>query len=231
MVQNSSSNGIGTIQERSLHSGLKDWYRKPGDKIEEPFEGFIIDIIRGEMLIEIQTRNFTAIKKKLMKLIRNHRVRLVYPIASEKWIVRESLDGASIISRRRSPKKGNYENVFEELVRIPSLIAHRNFSLEVILIQEEEIRRKDGRGSWRRRGWSNIDRKLLSVIDKRLFNSPKDFLSFIPDSLEKPFTTTQLRESLGIPSRIAQKMTYCLRKMGTLEVAGKKGNAILYTYD
>ncbi|MHA1951820.1 MAG: hypothetical protein ACW99G_21340, partial [Candidatus Thorarchaeota archaeon] len=93
------------------------------------------------------------------------------------------------------------------------------------------IRRKDGRGSWRRRGWSNIDRKLLSVIDKRLFNSPKDFLSFIPDSLEKPFTTTQLRESLGIPSQIAQKMTYCLRKMGALEVVGKKGNAILYAFD
>ncbi|MHA2085186.1 MAG: hypothetical protein ACXAEB_11270 [Candidatus Thorarchaeota archaeon] len=231
MDRNSGSNGIGVLGERSLHSELKEWYKEPGDKIEEPFEGFIIDIVRGNHLIEIQTRNFTAIKKKLRHLIRNHQVRLVYPIASEKWIVRESPDGASIVSRRRSPKKGNYENVFEELVRIPSLIAHRNFSLEVILIREEEIRRKDGRGSWRRRGWSNIDRRLLSVIDKRLFNSPKDFLSFIPESLEKPFTTTQLRESLGIPSRIAQKMTYCLRKMGTLEVAGKKGNAFLYTYD
>jgi hypothetical protein len=109
-------------------------------------------------------------------------------------------------------------------------MAHNNFSLEVILIKEEEIRRKDGKGSWRRRGWSIVDRRLIEVVDRRLYEKPSDFLQFIPIELDKPFTNTDLIESLGIQRRIAQRMTYCLRRMGVINMVGKKGNAILYDY-
>ncbi len=51
---------IGTLGEKSIHSSLKKWYSKPGDKFEVPFDGFIIDIVRGKLLIEIQTGNFSS---------------------------------------------------------------------------------------------------------------------------------------------------------------------------
>jgi hypothetical protein len=57
-----SQNGIGTLQETSLHSALKAWYARPGDRFEVFIDGFYIDIVRSELLIEIQTRNFSAIK-------------------------------------------------------------------------------------------------------------------------------------------------------------------------
>jgi hypothetical protein len=67
--------------------------------------------------------------------------------------------------RRKSPRRGKLEDLFLELVRIPHLINHPNLTLEVLLIREEEIRHADGKGSWRRRGVSIIDHRLLEIID------------------------------------------------------------------
>ena len=87
---------IGTLGEKSLHSALKEWYSEPGDRLEGEVGGFHIDIVRRKLLIEIQTSNFSSQRKKLKTLIAKHRVRLAFPIAKEKWIVRLSGDGGSI---------------------------------------------------------------------------------------------------------------------------------------
>jgi len=123
---------IGTLREKSLHASLKDWYSQSGDHMEAEVDGFHIDIIRNDLLIEIQTTNFSSLRRKLKKLIENHPLRLVFPIAQEKWIVRLAADGLTQIGRRKSPKKGNLFHLFEELVSIPDLIKNRNFSLEVL---------------------------------------------------------------------------------------------------
>jgi hypothetical protein len=81
---------IGTLNEKPLHEALKRWYAQPGDIFEAPVDGFVVDIVRGDLLIEIQTRNFSAIKRKLEQLLISHSVRLVYPIPSEKWITAEA---------------------------------------------------------------------------------------------------------------------------------------------
>jgi len=219
--------GIGTLQERSLHATIKHLYNTPGSEVEVKVDGYVIDVVKGDLLIEIQTRKFSAIKKKLFKLMKNHPIRLVHPIAIEKWVIRQGLDGREI-SRRRSPKRMNFAHIFEELVSIPTFIIHSNFKLEVLLIKEEEIRVKDGKGSWRRRGWSIVDRRLIEIVDRHLYSNPADFLHMIPSSLEEPFTTRSLAESAGIPQRLVQKMTYCMRKMEILKVVGKEGNAYLY---
>ena len=60
------------MNEYSLHTAIKNWYSLPGDKFEVRIDDFIVDIVRDALLIEIQTRNFSAIKKKLKKLLENH---------------------------------------------------------------------------------------------------------------------------------------------------------------
>ena len=220
---------IGTLGERSLHSALKDWYAVPGDRLEAEVDGFHIDIVRGKLLIEIQTSNFSSQRKKLKTLIAKHRVRLVFPIAKEKWIVRLSGDGVKRLGRRKSPKRGHLPLLFEELVSIPSLIKKENFSLEVLLIQEEEVRRDDGRGRWRRKGWSVADHRLLGVVSRHVFKRPPDFLTLIPQDLSGPFSTRELAEGIKQPRWLAQKMAYCLRHIGIIEVVGKQRNSLLYS--
>jgi hypothetical protein len=218
---------IGTLQERSLHAAIKNLYEESGSQVEVSIDGYVIDVVKDGLLIEVQTRNFAAIKGKLFNLMMTHPIRLVYPIPSEKWIVRQTSDGKEI-SRRRSPKRPGFADVFDELVSIPTYIIHKNFSLEVLLINEEEIRIQDGKGSWRRKGWSSVDRRLLGVVDRHLYTEPGDFLHLIPDNIKRPFTTENLADALEITKRTAQKMTYCMRKMGSLKVVGKEKNALLY---
>lgn len=223
-----AANGVGVLNEKPLHASLKAWYAQPGDRFEVPIDGSVIDIVRGELLIEIQTRSFSALRRKLDRLVAAHPVRLVYPIAAEKWIVRLADDGAAVLGRRKSPQRGAPVDLFREFVSIPHLLAHPNFSLEVLLIGEEEVRQRGAARNWRRRGWGTTERRLLEVLDRRLFAAPADLAALIPASLAEPFTTAGLAAAIGRPRGLAQKMAYCLRVAGVISEAGKQGNAVQY---
>jgi len=215
------------MNEYTLHSAIKQWYSLPGDLFEVNIGGFVVDVVQGSLLVEIQTKNFSAAKRKLQRLVGDHKVRLVYPIAKQKWIVRVAQSGEPL-SRRKSPKKGRLVDLFHELVRLPDLIEHRNFSLEVLMIEEGEVRCNDGRGSWRRRGVSIKDRKLISVTERILFKDEKDFLRFLPRELPDPFTNKDLSVRVAVSVNLARKITYCLKKMGTIAEVGKRGRELLF---
>ena len=228
MTEAQPANQISTFNEKPLHAALKAWYARPGDRLEVQVDGFIIDIVRDGLLIEIQTTSLASLKRKLLALADHHQVRVVYPIPQEKWLVKLAEDGHSAPSRRKSPKRGKIEDVFGELVSFPKLLAHPNFSLDVLLIQEEEIRRYDSTRAWRRRGWVTEERRLLQVVDRRRFCTPADMGELLPAALVEPFTTSDLAAAIARPRRLAQRMAYCLREMGVIEAVGKQGNAILY---
>ena len=220
--------GIGIRNEKSLHAALKQWYARPDDQLEAKVDGFIVDIVRDDRLIEIQTRNLAAIRRKLNVLLDHYPVRVVYPIAKDKWIVRLTGSGKKVIGRRKSPKVGRLSDLFEELVSIPDLINHENLTFEIALIQEEEIRRVDGRGSWRRGGQSVHDRKLLQVLETVIFEKKEDFFRFLPDDLEQPFSNQSLTERVGGSIHATRQMTYCLKKMGVIQQVGKNRNQLLF---
>ena len=220
--------GIGLLNEKALHASLKDWYAQPGDRFEVTVDGFVIDIVRDDQLIEIQTGNFASIRSKLMELVRGHRVRLIYPIAQEKWIVKQAKDNGGEVTRRKSPKRGRVEDLFGEMIRFPHLFMNSNFSLEVLLTREEEVRRYEGEGRWRRGGWGIVERRLLEVVDRRLFEDASDLRELLPEKAGESFTTRDLAEEMGIGITLAQKMAYCLRRARVIELTGKRGRANLY---
>jgi hypothetical protein len=222
-----NANGIGTHRETALHAALKAWYAEPDDRIEVTVDGYVIDVVRGDLLVEIQTRGFAALTAKLTALLERHPVRLVHPIARERWIVRLDADG-TMLGRRKSPKRGRVEHIFAELVRFPALIRHPRFTLEVLLTREEEVRFADGRGSWRRKGWSIVDRRLIAVDERLRLESADDLRALLPAGLPHPFTTRDLAEGLSIPRRLAQQMAYCLRAMGAITAVGMRERAWLY---
>jgi hypothetical protein len=118
--------GIGLLNERPLHVSLKEWYAQLGDQFEIAVDGFVIDIVRNDLLLEIQTGNFASIKSKLTSLVRSHQVRLIYPIAQEKWIVKLPKDDGGGVTRRKSPERGRVEHLFWEMVSFPQLLSNRN---------------------------------------------------------------------------------------------------------
>lgn len=218
---------IGILKERSLHASIKEWYAQPGDQLEVPFEGFVIDIIRNNLLIEIQTGNFSSLKNKLQVLGRNNLIEIVFPIAENKWIVKQGVDGTQI-SRRKSPKRGKIEDLFGQLIYIPAEIIQDNIRLTVLLIDINEIWIDDGKGSWRRKKWSKTDQKLLGANNSFTFNKPIDFQNLLSPAISLIFTAKELSINNSITIKQAQKMCYALRKMKIIEYVGKRGRSFLY---
>ena len=149
----SSSPHIGTLNEGSLHASLKQYISQTGDKFEVPINGFVIDIVRQinpeiTILIEIQTKSFLAMKKKLVSLLDKYPIHIVYPVAKETLLIKPDK------KPRKSPKKHSVISIFEELVSIPELISHQNLSFEVVSVSVTKIQQYDsslrrGRGGYR----------------------------------------------------------------------------------
>jgi len=215
------------VTEQTLHEQLKEVYARETGEIESTLGDYRVDVIRGDLLIEIQTRSFSSIRKKLGDLAGEHRVRLVHPIAYQKWIVRLDKNGKQV-SRRKSPKRGRVEDIFYELVYMPKLLSNSNFELEVVLVDLEEYWIDDGKGSWRRRRWSIHDKKMLELRERHLFTSPEDFRRLLPESLPTEFTSRILAKEAKLRIRASQKMLYCLHKMDVVSRNGKKGRSYLY---
>jgi len=225
-------NHIGELNEQPLHASLKAWHAGPDDRVEVSIDGsqrgYVIDLVRDDLLIEIQTGSFSSIKRKLHDLVKRHPVRLIYPIATEKWLLKLPKGGWDQPQRRKSPKRGRIEAVFAELVSFPKMLMEDNFSLEVVLIQEEEVRRYAGAKHWRKNGWVTVERRLLEVVSQRLFETPSDMSALLPVETPQEFTTLDLAEALDGSRWLTQKMAYCLREMGEIVQVGKRGRSYLY---
>lgn len=218
---------IGTLNEGSLHAALKSWYANPGDLIEHPVDGYVIDLVREELLIEVQTGGFAPLRTKLENLMSRHRVRIVAPVPQLRTIVRVTEEG-EVLGRRRSPKKGRFEDIFARLVSFPTLIDDPRFELDVLLTAEDEVRVHRPGEARRRKGWVVLGRSLVEVTDHRTLRSSTDLAQFLPTDLPDAFSTADLARSAAIPRRLAQQMAYCLRAAGVVAIAGKEGNSLLY---
>jgi hypothetical protein len=154
---------IGELNEQHLHNALKETYADSLKQTEVSVGGYVVDVAKNNRLIEIQTGNFSTIKKKLYRLVRDYPVKLVYPFAVEKWLLKLPKEGNENPTRRKSPKRGRPVEIFKELVSFPQLLINSNFSLELVMIQEEEVRRYMGNGRWYKNGWGTVERRLISI--------------------------------------------------------------------
>jgi len=223
-----SVGGIGTLRETGLHAALKRWYAQPGDELESALDGYVVDIRRTGLLIEIQTRGFSSMRSKLLALAERYPVRVVHPVPERKWIVRLDAKGREL-SRRRSPKAGRIEALFQELVSVPDLVGHPNLTFDVAITHEDELWQQTGRRAWRRKGWCVVGRRLVEVVRVVPFANAADFAALLPPGLANPFAARDLAAASGLTLSLAYKMIYCLRRMGAIELAGKRGRAALYS--
>lgn len=219
---------IATHNESSLHDAIKRIYATGKAQVEIPVDGYQIDVIKGRLLIEIQTRSFSSIKVKLARLLPNHKVHLVYPLIVGKQIVLLDKRKKKQIHTRKSPHHGELLDIVKELIYIPAAILHKNLTLDVIHVNVRETRTRDGKGSWRRKGVSIVDRELVSVLDHHIFKCPADYKMLLPKQIPKEFTTKDLSEKGKIPRSMANRLVYFLRKIEVIYVIGQKDRFYLY---
>jgi hypothetical protein len=215
------------MREGPLHAAVKAALAEPGDRLEMPVGRFVIDLVRADgELVEVQTGGFGALGNKLDALLDHHRIRIVYPVAAERRIVRVDEHG-QVLSVRRSPKRATAVAVFDQLIAFPSLLTHPNLTIEVLLLREDHIRRPQPattRGRTRDPG----ERRLVEVLDRVARRTSHDILATLPTLPVEPFSTRELAALLRCSTQLAQRTLYCLRTIGIVEPAGKRGRAPLH---
>jgi hypothetical protein len=220
--------GIGVLREGPLHASVKDWCARPGDRAEVKVDRWVIDLVRADgELVEVQTGGFGPLAPKLDALLDGHRMRIVHPVPAERRILRVD-DAGEVVRERRSPRMPGAIAVFDKLVTFPSLLAHPNLVVEVLLCREDHVRAPEPVVHRRRRRDPGV-RRLVEVLDAVQLASPADALALLPPALaEEPFTTRELRAALRCGVVLAQRVAYCLRALEVLEPAGMRGRAPLH---
>ncbi|MBU1243912.1 hypothetical protein KKD52_12240 [Myxococcota bacterium] len=217
---------INTWNESLLHEELKRHYCGDAGQTEVPLEGSICDVLCGDgTVVEIQIAQLGKLRKKLDRLLLHHRVKLVHPVARNKFLETRTR-GGRLKSRRKSPKHDTVYRVFAELTGLWSLLGHPGLELEVVFADILETRVADGTGSWRRKGVRIEDRSLMQIHGTETFRTLEDWAGLLPASLPDEFTVKELAAAgAGIH---AGKMAWTLRKACVLELCGKRGNQFVY---
>jgi len=118
--------------------------------------------------------------------------------------------------------------VFDVLVAFPTLIGHPNLVIEVLSCEEDHVRGAAPVRSGRRRRDPGV-RQLVAVLRSDEIRQPPDVLSLLGCELPaEAFTTAELGGRVGAPTVLAQRITFCLRHLGLIDPAGKRGHAPLY---
>lgn len=220
--------GIGTLSEKTVHAVLKNYYAPDTDMHEIPIENYVADIYTGSEIIEIQTRSFHNMRKKLAAFLPLYPVTIVYPIAHVKWLswIDEKTGEAS--PRRKSPKKGNAYQAFIELYKIRPFLTNPNLRLRLDLIDMEEYRLLNGWSHDKKKGSDRYDRIPEKFVEEVCIDRREDYMQFIPYDIKEPFTTKEFAKSAKIPVRLAQTVLLILTDQKVVERIGKQGNSYLY---
>ncbi len=147
--------------ETTLHRSLKHRYAAgEDDRQEVRVGGFRIDAIdQAGRLVEIQSGALGPLCWKLERLLPQHRLRVVKPVVLSRRLVRTSARGGSVVSVRRSPKRGSLVDIFDDLVGLVRAFPHTNLDIEILGVTIDEVRIPRRR----RPGYAVADRRLGEI--------------------------------------------------------------------
>lgn len=220
--------GIGTLSEKTVHAVLKNYYAPDGDMQEIPIGNYVADIFTGKEIIEIQTRSFNVMRRKLETFLQCYPVTIVYPIPHEKWISWIDEESGEASPKRKSPKRGNPYQAFIELYKIRPFLKNENLKFRLALIDMEEYRLLNGWSRDKKKGSERYDRLPTRFVEEVCIERREDYMQFIPFDLAEPFTTKDFAKSAKIPAKLAGTVLLILNDLKVVERVGKQGNRYLY---
>lgn len=223
--------GIGTLNERTLHSTLKFWLEPQESRHEVKLGRQVADIFDGEAAVEVQTGGCFPLKNKLTALLAQVPVTVVLPLPHYKWVCWIDPATGEPGDFHRSPKRGGVWDALPELYwlrefLVPGATAHP-LSVRILLLDLEEYRLQDGWGNGGKRGSHRADRRPLAVVGEQWVRNLADIPALLPP-LPDPFTRKDLSRALGKRGVAFNRAVRLLEQSGAVETVGKKGNAILY---
>ncbi len=223
------ANEIGVRMERSLHAALKARYEPDSTKQEVPYMGYIADIRNAAGITEIQTSGFGKLRGKIDAFTKTDEVTIVYPAIRQRYLhTVDSECGDIPIKSRKSPKRGSWFDLFDELIYLKPQLWIPRLHFRVVLLDTDDYRIPDGLNRFYRPKMLRIDRRIREIIGERELLCPHDFLTFLPETLPERFDFHMLAAMAKIPEKQAQRTLSVLRYCGLLILDGKLGRGYAY---
>lgn len=222
---------IGTLKEKTVHAVLKNYLETREEFHERKIGSFYADIAREEKIteiIEIQTRNFNLLRKKLEYFLTITNVTIVYPIPYTKWLQWIDTETGEISNRRKSPRKGNACMILPELYKIKEYLKHSNMKIHIFLIDMEETRLLNGWSKDKKKGSARYDRIPIEIKAEFKIHSSNDYKIFLSDNLPDRFTSKDYEKESKLSWNKAQIALNILNYMEVVERVEKKGNLYIY---
>lgn len=221
--------GIGSLQEKTIHRVLKNYYEADKRQQEIPIEGFYADILRDDgSVVEIQTKSFDRLRPKLEVFLKEHIVTIVYPMVDSRTLCYIDEDTGEILRRRKSPKHMKDEEAFVELYRIKSYLSHPNIRIKLVALECEDYYFESQSASGRSLYLKKFDSMPLGIVREVDLNRVEDYMQFVPLDLEEDFTLKEYSKASGLSHDLAGIGLRVLTELGILSRVGKRGNAYLY---
>ena len=215
--------GIGTLNERSVHAVLKRYIEPDPDFWEVPVGRFVADIAREDEICEIQTSRIYSTAEKLRHFLEHSSVTLVTPQILRRHILRIDPLTGEALSRRLSPRKGRKEDILGNLVPIASFLSHPGLSLWIPFLNVCDLRLAREKG---KRG-EKTDTVPEELTDALYAREPRDLLALLPSPLPESFTVKELAAFAGIPPASAQGAARLFFETGLFR-REKEGRAFRY---
>ncbi len=207
---------IGTLREKRLHAAIKR-YLCPDDSCHErpvadllctdespaKTRHMVADILCDGEILEVQTGGFFPLRDKVAWYLGHTacRVTVVHPVPAVRYLSWIDPGDGSILSRRRTPKRGTVMSVAKELYWLSDFVGDPRFSLRILLIELEEYRMADGWSRDGKRGSSRYERFPTALLGDVTLSTPADYATyFLPSKapLPSPFTAADYARATGI---------------------------------
>ncbi|MCM1104160.1 MAG: hypothetical protein NC409_08625 [Clostridium sp.] len=220
--------GIGTLSEKTIHAIMKYYYAPDPAYHERKVGAFVADIMVDGEIMEIQTRAFNSLRRKLDAFLPGHDVTVIYPIAHTKWLSWIDPETGEVTKPRKSPKTGTIYHLIPELYKLKMYLQNERLHFTVPFIDVQETRILDGWSYNKKRGSHRSDGVPVGIFDEVRINTREDYRVLLPEGLPEEFTTKDYKRAAHVPAGIASTALNILFSLELVERVGKEGNAYIY---
>lgn len=226
-----TKNLITTYKERSLHLALKKYFCPDSSLHEIKIGKYVADACDGETVFEIQTGNFSPLRKKLQFYLESTELNIIIirPIAQDRRVF--WLDGATGELKkapRLSPRHEGLASGIADILYLKELLGNDRITFCFVMMEIDEARLLDGYGKQRKTRATSIDRMAGEIYSINYIKSAQDvadvLFPLLPDG---EFDRSSLSKSLkinGLKLWSAQKL---LIELGILKCE-KRGKKLIF---
>lgn len=226
--KNCLTGGIGTLSEKTMHAVVKNFYEPDEIFQEQKVGNFVADIFKDDEIIEIQTRNLNALRKKLTAFLPEYPVTVVHPVVHQKMLIWIDPETGELSEPRKVSRKGTPLGAFRELYKIKMFLHDPNLSVVLLLVNATEYRVLNSNPKYQKKHTVRYDRIPTELVGELILKDARDYLSLIPETLPDEFKVKEIAKAAKITERTAGYVVNIMKDMGAIEKVGEDGRAYVY---